>query len=397
MRHALIIGAGIAGPVTAMALQRAGISSTVYESRSETAEAVGGFLTVAVNGQAALEVLGLRHCLDSGFPTPDMAITSGAGKLLAAFPYGPMLPDGRTARTITRSDLYCALREEALRRDIDIQHDRRLLDAVSNGEMVRAFFADGSSAIGDLLIGADGLRSRTREIICDTSPPARYTGLLNTGGYARGLRVHTPPGELNLIFGRHAFFGYVVHPDKSIWWFANLPERIEPTPQGLSAMDIRDRLTTLFARDRGPILDIVAHTPDLATPYGTYDFPRVPAWYRNLMIILGDAAHAASPSAGQGASLALEDAVVLARALTERPSITGAFTSFEDLRRPRVERVVAWGRKTGDSKAAGPVGRLIRDHVIFPHFVGRRSGRGRADPLAWLYDFPATWDAVLTH
>ncbi|WP_067566424.1 FAD-dependent oxidoreductase [Nocardia acidivorans] len=396
MRQALIIGAGIAGPVAAIALQRAGIAATIYESYSGTAESVGGFLTVAVNGQYALRTLELDHCLAAGFPTPDMAISSGSGKLLAAFPYGPTLPNGPVARTISRSDLYTALRAEAQDRGIEILHGKRLLDAESDGSAVRAHFADGSSAVGDLLIGADGLRSRTREIIDAAAPSARYTGLLNTGGYANGVRLASPPGELNLIFGRRAFFGYVVHPDDTVWWFANLPESTEPCPKDLSCMDLRARLVTLFDRDRSPALDIIGRTAALAAPYGTYDFPSVPTWSRDLMIIIGDAAHAASPSAGQGASLAIEDAVVLAHALSEKSSATAAFEHFEQSRRARVERVVAWGKKAGDGKAPGAFGRLIRDHIVFPFFVGPHAGRGKADPLSWIYEFPSHWDALAT-
>jgi 2-polyprenyl-6-methoxyphenol hydroxylase-like FAD-dependent oxidoreductase len=88
---------------------------------------------------------------------------------------------------------------------------------------------------------------------------------------------------------------------------------------------------------------------------------RLPAWHRGRMIVLGDAAHAPSPSSGQGASLAIEDAVVLAGCLRGTASHQDAFAAFVERRRPRVERIVKQAARINNSKAAGPVGRLFLD------------------------------------
>src|SRR5690349_1663235 len=127
MRKALIIGAGIAGPVTAMALQRAGIQAAICEAYPESAEGVGGFLTIAANGQNGLRALGLSHCLRDGFKTPRMAMYSGTGKRLVDFDNGPSLPGDVVSRTISRGDLYTTLRAEALARGIEIVHNKRLI------------------------------------------------------------------------------------------------------------------------------------------------------------------------------------------------------------------------------------------------------------------------------
>jgi 2-polyprenyl-6-methoxyphenol hydroxylase-like FAD-dependent oxidoreductase len=92
--------------------------------------------------------------------------------------------------------------------------------------------------------------------------------------------------------------------------------------------------------------------------------PPVRHWHRDRMVIIGDAAHATSPASGQGASMAIEDAVELARCLRDLPDPGAAFATYEGLRRERVERVVAQGAKTSNSKAAGPVGRMIRDALL---------------------------------
>ncbi|WP_218671476.1 NAD(P)/FAD-dependent oxidoreductase [Microbispora sp. GKU 823] len=164
---ALIIGGGIAGPVTAMALQRAGIDSEVFEAYDRGADGVGAFLTLAVNGLEALRLLDLHDLVcDLGMDSPVMEMLNARGKLLAT--------TRQPSRTLRRADLYQALRDEAVRRGVRIHYGRRLVDASATSNGVRAVFADGSEAEGDLLVGADGLRSRTRALI-DPAPPAPGT------------------------------------------------------------------------------------------------------------------------------------------------------------------------------------------------------------------------------
>src|ERR671917_1247091 len=129
-KKALIIGGGIAGPVTAMALQRAGIESVVYEAYDTSAGLdAGAFLTVAVNGLDALRTLDAHEpVLAAGFPTRSIEFFSGSGKRLGEVPIGGTPPDGTGTHTIKRSDLYTALREETLRRGIRIEHGKRLVD-----------------------------------------------------------------------------------------------------------------------------------------------------------------------------------------------------------------------------------------------------------------------------
>jgi 2-polyprenyl-6-methoxyphenol hydroxylase-like FAD-dependent oxidoreductase len=383
-KSALIIGGGIAGPVTAMALQKAGIDSVVYEAYGHGSDGVGAFLTVAVNGLEALRVLDLYDVVAGlGMATPRMRIRSGTGKVLAEF--------ANPSRTITRADLYQALRDEAVRRGVKLEYGKRLTDAKITRDGVLASFADGSTAEGDLLIGADGLSSRTRSIIDPKAPKAQHVGLLNTGGYAKGLKLADEPGMAHFVFGRRCFFGYMVHPNGDVWWFANPPSKREPTPGELSAItqaQWRTRLMNLFNDDRGPMLDIIRATPQIISGWNTYDFPSVPKWFNDRMVIVGDAAHATSPSSGQGASQAIEDAVVLAKCLRDVPETREAFAAFEKLRRARVEKVVLQGRRNGTGKAPGPVGAWIRD-LVMPVVMRQIAKRGS---LAWMFDYRIDWN-----
>jgi len=391
--HAIIIGGGVAGPATAMALQRAGIDATVYEAYDRTADGVGAFLTLAVNGLEALRVLGLdEHVARLGIDTPRITLRNGAGRALATFENGPRRPDGTVSQTVRRADLYVALRDEAVRRGVEVRFGKRLVDARHDGDGVVAEFADGTTARGDLLIGADGLRSQVRRVIDPSAPPARYVGLLNTGGFTRGVEVDAPPGEVQMVFGRRSFFGYLPAPDGSVWWFANPPRADEPADGELatSTEAWRAELVALHEVDDGPAAELVRRAQVLLPAWPTHDIPSVPTWHRGRMVIVGDAAHATSPSSGQGASLALEDAVVLAKALRDAPDVPTAFAAYEQQRRARVERVVAYGKRTGDHKSPGPLGRVVRDLFIRVALPLQAKRAPRA--MAWLYDYRIDWD-----
>jgi FAD-dependent urate hydroxylase len=392
-KKALIIGGGVAGPVAAMALGRAGIDSVVYEAYSRGADDAGAFLTFASNGLDALRAIDAHQLvLAEGFPTPRMDIQSGTGKHLGSVPNGGTLADGTVSQTLKRAELYRALRDETIRRGASVEYGKRLVDAgtTPDGGVV-AQFEDGTEAEGDLLIGADGIHSRTRSIIDPSAPGARYLPVLNIGGYASGVRVQAESGTFRMVFGKRAFFGYAVHPSGEIWWFANPPSADEPADAELASITTeqwREMLVDLFAADDTPAVEIVKATPGRLAGWATYDLPSVPKWHRGPMIVIGDAAHATAPSSGQGASMAIEDAVVLARCLRDLPDKGQAFGAYERLRRARVERIVAHGARTSNSKAAGPIARKIRD-LMMPAIL-KRVANGKA--LAWMHDYNIAWD-----
>lgn len=387
-KTALIAGGGIAGTVAALALHRAGWQPRVFEAAPADTQENGAFLTVAVNGLAALRDLGLdpARILAAGFPTPTLALGNGKGRRLAVLPLGGPTADGTTTTTISRADLYAALRATASGQGIPIEYGRRLRTFDERSDGVEVTFADGSTAGGDLLVGADGLRSRTRQVLNPGGPDPAYLGLLNTGGFTTApvaADLDRTPGLVHMTFGHRAFFGWAAAPDGSVWWFANPPSRRPVSPGDFTPQAWRTHLLDLFATDATPAAAIIRATGDVLGPWNTDDLPRVPVWRSRRAVLIGDAAHAVAPSSGQGASMALEDAATLGRCLAEAPDPAAALAAYEQRRRDRVERVVAYGRRNSSGKIAGPIGAAFRDAML-P--VVLKLAHRRGDPQAWLLD-----------
>jgi FAD-dependent urate hydroxylase len=365
-----VIGGGVAGPVAAMALQRAGIQATVYEAHPRSADGIGIFLTLASNGIDALRTIDADGpALAAGFPTPGILLRSTTSKDLGVARTGLPLPDGTTSHTMKRADLYQAIHDEATARGVAVEHGKRLVDVDPAVDGVRAIFEDGSDATGEVLIGADGIHSAVRGLIDPNAPAPTYVGLVNLGGYARGVPVEAEPGSYTLIFGKRAFFGYLPAPDGEVWWFANVPRRDEPARgevEAVTAEEWQRRLAELYAEDAGPAVRLVEATDpaDIKNASPIHSVPHLPLWHRGPMVVIGDSAHAPTPTSGQGASLAIEDAVVLAKCLRDLPDPQQAFARFEGLRRPRVERIIKVAALINSNKASGPVARVFRDAVL---------------------------------
>lgn len=393
-KKALIAGGGIAGPVAAVALQRAGVEATVFEAYDAPADYAGLFLNTASNGLDVLRTLGIDvPSRADGFPIPRMVMWSGTGKRLGEVANGIRLPDGTVSVVVKRGLLQRVLREEAERRGVGIEYGKRLLsyEVAPNGAVV-ARFEDGTEAEGDLLVGADGLHSRVRPVMDPGAPRPSYTGLLSLGGYARGPRIPPTFETQHFVFGRRAFFGYLVRGSGEIWWFANVARPDEPSRKelsGVSSAEWNRRLLDLFSDDIDLIGEIIESTQGEIGAYPIHDIPTVPTWHEGPAVLVGDAAHATSPSSGQGTSMAVEDALVLAKCLRDVPDVGMALASYERLRRERVEKVVAYSRRIGQSKAvSNPVARWLRDRIM-PFALEHLANAGSH---AWLYAYHVDWN-----
>ncbi|WP_017594039.1 FAD-dependent oxidoreductase [Nocardiopsis potens] len=390
----LIIGAGIAGPVTAAALGRAGIEAAVYEAHDGPAEHLGSFLNLAPNGLAVLRSLGMLGTVLESAVCPSTAIefANGSGRRLGRLEDGSTeLEEGLQTVLIMRGALQARLAEAAAAQGARLEYGKRLTGFERTGSGVSAHFADGTRAEGDVLLGADGLHSPVRTAMDPGAPAPDYTGLLNFGGVAHGVRAATPPGTVRMVYGSRAFFGLQTAPGGAAYWFANLPHPEPPRgPEAPGPEHWRALLLERFAGDLPEITEVLSASPvrDF-TAHGTYDIASLPRWCDGPVGLLGDAAHAVSSSSGQGASMAIEDAATVARCLRDVPGPAEALRCYERVRRDRVERVVAEGRRRGAPKlAAGRLQVLLRDLMLPVLFrtISLRKGH------SWMFDHRIDFD-----
>lgn len=392
-KKALIIGCGVAGPVVALFLQRTGIEAEIYEARAESADYGGSFLNTACNGLGVLKTLGLdEQVACQGSPIPRMQIWSGNGKRLGEVRNGARAEVGAPSINILRSRLHQVLREEAARRGIKMAFGKKLASLSTREQGVIATFADGSTAEGTFVVGCDGVHSRTRQLINPHAPAPEYTGLISTGGFAEHSSFPPTPDTMHFVFGKRAFFGYHVSATRELYWFVNYPQRSAPAKGDLDMImneEWQARMLDLFRDDLPFISEMIRATQSSIIGFPIYDIATQPLWHTDRVVLVGDAIHAVSPSAGQGASLALEDAIVLARCLRDGEDLSQAFATYERLRRKRVERMVHHGRSTNQAKVlTQPIQVWFRD-TLAPFFL-----KVFANPAAldWIYSYQVAWD-----
>ncbi|MBM7775394.1 2-polyprenyl-6-methoxyphenol hydroxylase-like FAD-dependent oxidoreductase [Actinokineospora baliensis] len=359
VKTALVIGGGIAGPVVAAALRRAGVGVTVFEAYAEAADGVGGMLMVAPNGLDAFAAVGVgERVADLGQPCGSMVMEDFQGRKVFAFGGLPGLP---ASRLMWRSDLYRVLRDRAVELGAVVEHGKRLVGVEEGPDSITAVFDDGTTATGDVLVGADGIRSTVRTLIDPDAPGPEPVGLLGLGGWGPPVPGIGGPDVMHLAQGKRAFFGYWATPEGDTAWFSNLPHKGAMSTAEARAVPTEDWLRHLRTAHEGdhPAERVLAGARDLQVIGALEILPDVEHWYRGRMVLVGDAAHAPSPSSGQGVSITAESAVQLARCLRDIADLPGAFAAYERLRRARVNKIIAGARRTNNSKAAGPVARAV--------------------------------------
>ena len=377
-----IIGAGIAGPTLGIALRRAGFEPTVYEASDKPRDAAGAFLNLAPNGITALRALGVEHVLDRlGFQNDRLVFHNELGRVLADVPVGGV--------TLMRGALSRALRESARQAGVRFEFAKTLASIEEREGCVLAKFTDGTTTRSRLLIGADGIHSRTRQNHFSDAPQPTYTGIINLGGI---VPTDLPPTgtAMHMVFGRRSFFGYAVRPGGETYWFSNFPRREEPLQGQLTDVDATQFKHELLDLHRDDPPEVRTILEALRGPIGIYpvhDLLALPTWHRGAICLIGDAAHAIGPHVGQGVSLAIEDALILTKCLRDLPEVTTALATFERIRRQRVDPIAKQSRRTGQRKApSGWIGRKMRD-LLLPIFL-RSSARAAGE----IYRYPLTWD-----
>jgi 2-polyprenyl-6-methoxyphenol hydroxylase-like FAD-dependent oxidoreductase len=366
--RAVVAGGGVAGSASAIALARIGADVTVYEAYEDPAGPVGSYVSVAVNGLRALQALGcLPQVQKAGFPVARQRMWSGTGKLLGDVARGRRPEDPLHSVTLLRADLVTALRASALEAGAKIVTGQRL-----EGE------SDPPTTDADLLVGADGIWSATRRALDPAAPKPGYAGLYSVSGVSGSAPAGLPRDGFNWIFARHGVFIFLPVPDGTVWWTAQVcaPEP-PPDPDSIGVAE----LAALFGAE-AQATALLRSAAAVRTVTLGHVLKPVSRRHSDRIVLIGDAAHPVG--AGQGASIAMEDAVILARHLAAAGTgaIPAALAAFDRERQPRAGKLAKMETRNRDAKTAGAITTRMRE-MIMPHTFNRFYEKA----TGWLYDF----------
>lgn len=334
-QRAVVIGGGIGGLAAALALRRAGWEVAVYEQAPALRE-VGAGLRVSPNGMHVLERLGLaERVLEQCVVVRREELCNWRGRVLAGTDTVPLYERlGAPGVLVLHGVLYGLLREALGESHLHL--GARLVGYDDMGPQVEVAFVDGRRAVGELLVGADGLRSVVREYL-HPADSLDYVGYACWRGLSPPLNPpELPPGLLRETQGRGARFGagHVTREGRVSWWATvNVPYGWQP-PRGDKAF-----LLEIFGAVHAPVRELLESTAEQEMLRGDI-LDRMPLsrWGEGRVTLLGDAAHPMTPDLGQGANAALEDAAALAQALAQAADVEQGLRQYED---QRVQRT-AW-------------------------------------------------------
>jgi 2-polyprenyl-6-methoxyphenol hydroxylase-like FAD-dependent oxidoreductase len=336
-----ILGGGIAGLTTAIALQKVGIKATVLEA-SEEIRPVGAGLGLGTNAIMAFEKLGLKKEITAkGHMLPAYSILDQQGRpIQKPFRSGRREQPHADNFAIHRADLHAFLVAQLAPASIIM--GKRLVDLHIQPSQVQLLFEDSTRHTTDYLIVADGIHSPARQKLVPGSVP-RYAG------YTCWRAVVDQPVRHVLIasetWGRHGRFGMVPLSGGRVYWYACITgKQNDPALRNFKIPD----LYRAFEGYHDPIPEIIQATQDENLLWNDIlDLKPLKQFAYGRCLLIGDAAHATTPNMGQGACQAIEDAVVLAQCLNDIPEIEKAFLHFEQRRLARTRWVTETSRKVG--------------------------------------------------
>jgi 2-polyprenyl-6-methoxyphenol hydroxylase-like FAD-dependent oxidoreductase len=351
----VIAGGGIGGLTLGCALSQARKPFRIFE-RAVELRPVGAGIALSPNAFLALAHIGMddqvRRC---GWDLEVADLCDSKGRILIRA-HVPKLSAGVT-RAMTRSSLQQAL-IEAL--GTSVETGRAVQSYQSKADGVRVRMADGEAVEAELLVGADGLHSSVRRAMRGDET-LRYSGQTSWRGLVKGVEINEPH-VVTESWGPCQRFGIVPIGVSHVYWFAvaNAPagERDEIHP--------RHELRRRFAGWHTPIDKLLAMTPtDQIIRADIFDRPPINCWVHGRTVLLGDAAHPMTPNLGMGACQAIEDAVVLADALSREASVDAALALYQTRRISRANSFVERSFRFGQvAHARNPVLRWLRDQTI---------------------------------
>lgn len=335
----LIVGGGIAGLATAAGLTRAGIPCEIVE-RAPAWAPVGAGIVLGVNAMRVMRGLGAdAAAVAEGARLARGAITDARGRTLAATDFTLLEPEFGPTVALHRASLHAVLRAAAP--DVPVALGTSVDKLEQHAEHVEVRLTDGREERYRLVLGADGLRSRVRELVFGDDR-IRYAG------YTCWRLVIDAPVEqvaMREMWGRGKRFGIAPIGGGRIYCFAvaNAPRGRADPPDGRV-----ERFRERFEEFGGQVPQVLAalREPDELIHNDLEELAEG-AWHDGRIGLIGDAAHAMTPNMGQGAAMALEDSAVLVELLRERVADRDVFGQLRARRAARVRWVQSQSRRIG--------------------------------------------------
>jgi len=338
-----IIGAGIGGLAAAAALRQRGIAVDIYEQADAFAR-VGAGIQQSPNAMRVHRGLGIEDGLRQLACRPASWLNRDglSGEVTNDHPLGDAVERryGAPYLLLHRGDMHAAL-ASIMPADC-IHFGKRLTAIAARGPRVELTFADGGAIEADAVIGADGVHSLIRDHVAGPDQP-RFVGRLayRTTFPASRLRGRDIGASYTKWWGpdRHIVIYFVSANRDEIYFTTSLPEKADwITRESWSAKGDLGEMCEAFASFHPDVRAVLAATPEVHK-WGIFEREPLPTWRKGRVVLLGDACHPMTPYMAQGAAMALEDAVVLARALAEIGDIVEAFRVYEATRKPRTSMV----------------------------------------------------------
>ncbi|OZA00267.1 MAG: hypothetical protein B7X99_04750 [Rhizobiales bacterium 17-65-6] len=377
---AVVAGGGIGGLACAVALRRAGLDVTVLE-QAPAFEEVGAGLQLTPNATRILREFGLLPALEAVAVAPEaLEVRDGqSGRLIASAPYAPATERyGAPFLVAHRADLLRVLADGATALGTRFELDAAVEGVEVSEDMAVALATrDGEPLLvkGDILVGADGVRSVVRAQLGGSATPV-FAGRLAYRAICPSKP--TPHPVVRLYLGADAHL--VTYPVRGgVTTNIVAVVKMDSPVARWSEPGEASTVHAAFAGWCREVRDLLA-AAEAYRCWGLYDLDPLPRWGMGRATLLGDAAHAMLPFLAQGAAQAIEDAAILARTLAGADAAEPALRAYETARRPRTARIQKEARTSGGIyHLAGPA-RLARDAVI------SLTGSHLLDRYSWLYE-----------